>query len=393
MRTLWKIGKYLSIFIISVLVLAIGALLSLRTYSQHSNAKAYVIDSSKGIDESGYVKIGGIDQWVQIRGQDRDNPVLLVLHGGPGATLRHVTKLFIPWETDFTVVQWDQRGAGRTLTSTGASIAETMSVDRMTKDGIEVAEHLRTRLHKNKIVILGHSWGSILGINMAKRRPDLFHAFVGTGQVADMPRSMGMNYSKLLEQAQAARDQETTRVLTEIGPPPFENRHELEVFFSSIYKYPPASDRVAMDAIKSTLMSPPPGYSLRDVFDGFRGFMVVPSLRIYNEMLGTQLASLGPDFDIPVFFIHGTEDNLTQVSLTNEYFETIKAPHKEMVLLEGGGHFAFLSLSDRFLKDLVARVRPYAMESTSPQVTSGREGAILGMYQEYSPYLGNIFHM
>ncbi|MFZ3285889.1 MAG: alpha/beta hydrolase [Telluria sp.] len=366
MRTLLKIGKYLSIFVLAFLALAIVALLSLRTYSQHSNAKAYVIDTPKGINESGYVRIGGIEQWVQIRGQDRDNPVLLVLHGGPGGTLRHVTKLFIPWEKDFTIVQWDQRGAGKTLTSTGASIAETMSVDRMTKDGIEVAEHLRARLHKDKITILGHSWGSILGINMAKRRPDLFYAFVGTGQVANMPRSMGMNYANLLAQAQAAKDQETTRALSEIGPPPFENRHELEVFFGSIDRYPPASDRVAMDAIKSTLMSPPPGYSLRDVFDGFRGFMVVPSVRIYNEMLGTQLASLGPDFEIPVFFIHGTEDNLTQVSLAKEYFETIKAPHKEMVLLEGGGHFAFLSLSDRFLKDLVARVRPYATKSTSP---------------------------
>lgn len=361
MRTLLKIGKYLSLFIVVVLVLGIGALISLRMYSQQQNAAAYAIDSSRGINESGYVNIGGIEQWVQIRGQNRDNPVLLVLHGGPGASLRHLTKSFIPWEKDFTVVHWDQRGAGKTLASTGASIAETMSVDRMTRDGIEVAQYLRTRLHKEKITILGHSWGSILGINMAKRRPDLFNAFVGTGQVADMPRSVRMDYAQVLAQAQAANDQETTRALTEIGPPPFENRHQLEVFFGSMDKYPPASDRAAMDTIKSTLMSPPPGYSLRDVWDSYRGFMVVPSVRLYNEMLSTRLASLGPNFEIPIFFMHGSDDNLTQASLTEEYFKSIKAPHKEMVLLEGGGHFAFLSMPDRFLKDLVNRVRPYAM--------------------------------
>jgi len=360
MRILLKVGKYTSIFILALLVLAVGAILSLRAYSQHLNTKAYAIHTSNGIDEAGYVKIGGIEQWVQIRGQDRDNPVLLCLHGGPGGTLSQLTKLFIPWEKDFTVVQWDQRGAGKTLKSTGATIDETMSVDRMTQDGIEVAEYLRSHLHKNKIILLGHSWGSILGINMAKRRPDLFYAFVGTGQVSDLPRSLQMDYAHLLGQAQIAKDQRTTQALTEIGPPPFDSRHKLEVFFGSINRYQPASDHAAMEAMGSTLLSPPPDYSLRDVFDWYRGFMVVPTLRLYNEMLSTKLASLGTNFEIPIVFIQGADDNVAQASLASDYFTTINAPHKEMVLLKGGGHFAFLGMSERFLKELVTRVRPYA---------------------------------
>jgi len=360
MRILLKIGKYISILIIALLVLAIGALLSLRTYLQHLNADAYAIHSSNGVDEGGYVKIGGIEQWIQVRGQDRDNPVLLCLHGGPGATLSRLTKIFIPWEKDFTVVQWDQRGAGKTLKSTGPSIAETMSVDRMTQDGIEVAEYLRTRLHKDKIIAFGHSWGSILGINMAKRRPDLFYAFVGTGQVGDLPSSLGMDYAHLIEQARVAQDQKTTQALAEIGPPPFDNLHKIEVFFGGINKYPPESDRLAFEAVGRTLMSPPPDYSLRDVFDWYRGFMTVPTFLLYSEMLSTKLESLGPNFGIPIFFIQGAEDNVAQTSLAEDYFKTINAPHKEMVLLEGGGHFAFLSMSDRFLKELVTHVRPYA---------------------------------
>jgi pimeloyl-ACP methyl ester carboxylesterase len=361
MRTVLKIGKYISVSIVVLLVLAIGALLSLRTYAQHSNAKAYAIHTPNGIDEAGYVNIGGIEQWVQIRGQNRDNPVLLFLHGGPGGTLSQLTSVFIPWEKDFTVVQWDQRGAGKTLKSTGASIAETMSVDRMTKDGIEVAEYVRTHLHKEKVILLGHSWGSILGINMAKRRPDLFDAYVGTGQVSDLPRSLEIDYANLLQQAKTAQDQKTSLALAEIGPPPFDNRHKLQVFFGSINAYPPASDQLAVEAIQRTLTSPPPNYSLLDAYHTYQGYMKVPTVRLYNEMLHTNLASLGPDFAIPIFFLQGTADNLTPASLASDYFKTINAPHKEMVLLDGGGHFAFVSMADRVLNVLDTRVRPYAI--------------------------------
>ncbi len=358
MRLLWKIAKYASIVGVSVIALAVVALFSLRAYNQRTNAPRFAIQSPNGIEESGYIKIGGIEQWLQIRGQDRDNPVLLCVHGGPGATWIPLTENFIPWEKQFTVVLWDQRGAGRTLGATGASIAETMSVDRMTKDGIEVAEYLRTHLRKDKLVLLGHSWGSILGINMAKRRPDLFSAYVGTGQASDMPKSIATAYAHLQEQARAANDQRTLKVLTRIGQPPFDSREKIEVFFSSMGKYPPASDRAAMQTIGAKLLAPKPDYSLHDEVDRVRGFMAVPPLRVYIELLNTRLGSLGPHFDVPVFFIQGAEDNLTQASLAEDYLRTIEAPHKEMVLLKGGGHFAFLSMADKFLEGLVSRVRP-----------------------------------
>ena len=91
--------------------------------------------------------------------------------------------------------------------------------------------------------------------------------------------------------------------------------------------------------------------------------MNVPTVGLYIEMLSTRLDSLGPNFEIPIFFIQGTEDNVAQASLAEDYFKTINAPHKKMVLLEGGGHFAFLSMSDRFLKELVTLVRPHATRS------------------------------
>src|SRR5256885_7456840 len=115
------------------------------------NARDFAFSAVKGIDEASYVTVGGIEQWITIRGEDRSNPVLLFLHGGPGDVTNPWSFLFFaPWEKYFTIVQWDQRGAGRTLRKTGESVASTMTVDRMTRDGIDVAEYLRKHLGKDK---------------------------------------------------------------------------------------------------------------------------------------------------------------------------------------------------------------------------------------------------
>jgi len=137
------------------------------------------------VDEKQFVSIGGIEQWVTIEGQDRKNPVLLLLHGGPGAAMSPFdASLFSQWRQKFTVVQWDQRGAGRTYTKNGGvAIAPTMTIDRMVKDGLELSEFLAKHLQKETIILVGSSWGSILGIYMTKARPDLFCA------TSERPRS------------------------------------------------------------------------------------------------------------------------------------------------------------------------------------------------------------
>lgn len=221
-RLLRGIGFAVSLLLLFVVV-GIASLLAFRAYRQHLNEQAIAIRSPAGIEEAKYVTIGEIEQWIQIRGQDRSNPVILCLHGGPGGTWLPFTTLFLPWEKDFTIVQWDQRGAGKTLESTGPAVASTMSIERMAQDGIELAEYLRTHLRKDTIIVLGHSWGSILGTRMVRERPHLFAAYVGTGQVSDMPKSQQWSYDKLLERARTARDGRALETLAEIGRPPFDN--------------------------------------------------------------------------------------------------------------------------------------------------------------------------
>ena len=357
MRRLLKAVKFILLSLAVLFLVAVGAILALRLHRQHVTAKAIAIHTPNGIDEGMYVKIGGIDQWIQIRGQDRKNPVLLCLHGGPGGSWLGQTTLLLPWEKQFIVVQWDQRGTGKTLETTGRSIADSMSVERMAQDGIEVSEFLRNHLHKDKIVLLGFSWGSLLGIHMAKLRPDLFSAYVGTGQISNMPKSLQMSYAYVLEKARAAHDAEAVKKLESIGPPPFDSMDKIGVFFQTLGKYECEPDR---NLPAGALFAP--NLSLWDIYYWIIGFAQVPTFHVYNEMLSADLSSLGPDFQIPIFFFQGELDERAQASLAKQYFDNINARHKEFVLFDGAGHFAVWSMPGRFLQELDTRVRPLAVQ-------------------------------
>jgi len=133
------------------------------------------------VNEQGFIPIGGIDQWIAIQGSNTDNPVILFLHGGSAEAQSPFLKEFLPWEQAFTVINWDQRGSGKTYGKNGASTPD-MTVERIAQDTIEIADYACKRLSKSKVILIGHSWGALLRLNAIKRKPELFYAFVGTGQ-------------------------------------------------------------------------------------------------------------------------------------------------------------------------------------------------------------------
>src|SRR5262245_49238771 len=244
----------------------------LASFLRARNAKQFTITSPKGIDEASFVTLGGIEQWVTVRGQDRDNTVLLFLHGGPGDVTNPWTfALFARWEKEFTVVQWDQRGAGRTLRKTGPKVAPTITVDRIVQDGLELAQHLRKRLRKDRIVIVGHSLGSIIGVLMARTRPDLFLAYVGTAQVADQTRNYSVAYEALLKKARAVRNQTAVAELTRVGPPPYKSGdgYSVQRKWSNAFE---GADQFLYGTIGLTLVAP--GNSVKDVNDIVEGQML-----------------------------------------------------------------------------------------------------------------------
>jgi len=148
-----------------------------------------------GVQESYKTRIGGIDQWINVRGQDRANPMILFVHGGPASPITPTMWQFQrPIEEFFTVANYDQRGAGKTYgESDPAVVGETIRIARYVDDLIEVAEHLRGRYGQQKLVLMAHSWGTVISMAAALKRPDLFHAYVGIGQTNASASNMRWN--------------------------------------------------------------------------------------------------------------------------------------------------------------------------------------------------------
>ena len=321
------------------------------------NTKQFAIRTGNGIDEANYISIGGIEQWVTIRGEDHENPALLFLHGGPGdVTNPWSFALFAPWEKQFTVVQWDQRGAGRTFRKSGRAVAPTMSLDRMVRDGIELAEYLCTHLRKEKIIVVAHSFGSILGMRMISARPDLFYAYVGTGQVGDNKRNYAVAYDALLSKARATANQEALDDLRRVGPPPYKSGegYGVQRKWSNQFE---GAEQFLYGTIGLTLVAP--GNSAQDMNDSADGQMLSGE-RLFSQIMSVQPKDLGLNFSIPIFFLQGAEDFTTPTELARQYLSSIQAPRKEFVSIQGG-HFAVFMNSGQFLDVLVKGVRPLAL--------------------------------
>ncbi|HEX4267940.1 MAG TPA: alpha/beta hydrolase [Steroidobacteraceae bacterium] len=315
-----------------------------------SNNSASSAASAGSISESGYVPIGGIEQWIQIRGDDRDNPVLLWLNGGPGYSTIPETARYRQWESPFTLVMWDQRGEGKTFERSGTSVAPTMTIKRMTEDGIEVAEYLCRHLRKRKIILLGHSWGSILGIHMIKLRPDLFSAYVGTGQIVELERDAEAAYPLLIERARTLHNTLALKQLEAVGPPPYPDSPKKWVWISwanALDPMPPRQPQTTRPARENA-----PAY-LAEGADFSQGLM-------WNSIMSDDLPKLGLDFKVPIFFIQGARDDLSVTALGHQYWRSIRAPEKKFIVLPGAGHLAIFRARAAFLRQLVKWVRPVA---------------------------------
>jgi pimeloyl-ACP methyl ester carboxylesterase len=371
---------------LAVLAVAIASGFGYRAYRQHLGAGVLAIQSPNGVQEGMYVKIGGIDQWIEIRGEDRGNPVILFVHGGPGGSTIPMSSGWRPWEKFFTIVQWDQRGAGRTFRLTGSSIAATMTLAQMTQDGIELAEYLRAHLGKDRIVLVGHSWGSFLGIHIVKQRPDLFYAFVGTGQLVgkqSFEKQFELTVTRLKALAQAANNVEASKELASVSVSPDYSKTPCDtVSFTSTAYSTAECDIVRKWAKALSLPSietfqlrgpvlPPfmPDFSLLDWYYWWRGvsFSAAQLRGRSGPMLQSDLGSLGPDFSIPLFFFEGTDDLVTPIEPARAYFEQVRAPQKEFVPFKGGDHFIPFDRPDEFLAQLIERVRPLAPSTQTIQ--------------------------
>lgn len=337
------------------LLLGIGLLY--RSVRQQRQARVLALQTASKIEEGQFVQIGALAQWIQIRGEDRDNPILLILHGGPGIAFSAFTPRFRSWEHDFTVVQWDQPGAGKTASRNGQAGSDALTIEGMAQDGIEVAEWVLRHLNQRKLILFGASWGTILGILMVKRRPDLFWAYVGAGQFVDGKRGEALGYELALERARELEDSKTLKALETVGPPSYADQESFSAERRAMGKVSVETFPTVRGLLSATLLSP--GYSLKDGYAWFKGVQS-SAAQFLKPIMAYDARQLGTTFETPLFFFQGALDLYTPAKVVQEYVATLEAPHKELLLWEHEGHLTFLTSPEMVLKELVARVRPQA---------------------------------
>lgn len=312
------------------------------------------------IQEMRFVTLGGVEQWVTIRGANRANPVLLIVHGGPGDAQSSLRNTYAAYEKDFTIVQWDQRGAGKTYAQNPNSPPEP---ERVEWDGLELAEYLCNYLAKKNILLLGHSWGSYLAVGMVQRRPELFAAYIGTGQVGSWRANVKAQFDFMLARSRAANDRKKVELMEAIGTPDPTNAAQYFSWWSMRNPYMARADAKWFEDLMQIVRSDPEFTEayLKTWGEG----MEYSGRTTLNAMLNTELPTTARVFKVPFFVIQGKEDMATPTSVAVEYFKVVRAPRKKLIRIEHAGHFALVTHREEFLAALLKYVRPLATKTAS----------------------------
>ncbi|MFI9255588.1 alpha/beta fold hydrolase [Streptomyces sp. NPDC053069] len=331
-------------------------LLTYRALRRRALAKKLAITTPNGIDESSYVRIGGIDQWISVRGEDRTNPVILEIHGGPGAS----NLIFVPrtrdWERHFTIVRWDMRGAGRTFAAGGPEGQGELTLDRLYQDALEVTHHIRTRLGVEKVILLANSFGTVTGLRLARNHPELYAAYVGTDQNIIGGGRDTTAYEALLGRLEKAGKKKQRATIEAMGP----DRSAWSAHAWATYaKTMVTTDPLTYDTMKTVVIRSlwfSPLHTLRDL----RTYL---KAQTFSEPLGPQATTVdeyteGTAFRLPVFLFQGDSDVLTPPEPARRFYEALTAPVKDFALITEAGHFASFRHPDQFLNLLLTKVRP-----------------------------------
>lgn len=323
--------------------------------------------SEHGIDEAKAVEIGGVRQWITVRGRDRRNPILLVIHGGPAAPELANSYLFeAPWIDYFTVVQWDQRGAGKTyLLNDPAAVAPTMSADRIVTDAEELVAYLRTTYAKKKVFVIGHSWGSLVGLRLAQRRPEWLYAYVGAGQIINMRDGERAGYAWVLAQARKAGNDQAIRELTAIAPYPQPGgaipmesmgvQRKWSVYYGGLthgrqsYEVWENAERIS------------PDYSDAD-FKAIDAGSAYTLPKLWADLVAADMTGL-KRLDCPLVIFAGRYDYTTPAEPVRRWYDKVQAPSKKFVWFEKSAHMMYTEEPGRVLMHLVQDVRPFAAEA------------------------------
>lgn len=340
LNTSLKILKWLLILLASAIVL----FLIVRYVGQ----RIYGRTPDGGINEQMYVDINGTKQWISIYGQDKDNPVLLYLHGGPGSSTSAIDYAFTrKWSDVYTVVTWDQRNCGKSYSSDQNDTA--LTYDMMISDGVELTKYLLNYLGKDRITLLGHSWGTYFGCNLVLENPEYYECYIGTGQLVDFYQ----NEVAFKEEAvKWTENDEEGRLLVEkltVGDFSMEYYAARNALMER-YGYDMLVDGTDYNMAAAAVFNP--YYSLGDFYK-----YIISDFGVYDEFLKSdefnRFSLLGKtDYEVPFYNINGDRDYQTNFKLAQEYFDSVNAPSKKMYIMKDTTHGLLESKSEEFSKIL-----------------------------------------
>jgi pimeloyl-ACP methyl ester carboxylesterase len=322
---------------------------------------------SSSIAEINYIRLGGFDQWVMIRGENVANPLLICLHGGPGFPEARLFRHFnASLEASFTVVYWDQRGTNKSFDR--GIPASSMTVEQFIIDLDELVDAVCKRFGQRRIAIYGHSWGSALGVLYAARFPEKVAVYVGAGQIGSWPASEAASHAFVLAEAARRKNRKALKELNAIGAPPYGASAKmvqgkwLGLFFGFVRG-------LSLTRFMRILLGGPET-SLIDLPNLLRG-MRFSQISMWAEVSSLDLTVVVPTLHLPVFFFLGRHDHVVDAETSAAYFRILTAPSKTMVWFEESAHEPPFEEPSKFNRMMVELVRP-VMVSAHVAPRSGR---------------------
>ncbi len=352
------------IFLVSA-ILILAAIVGISQLLAHTPAitAADGSDLPNSIASLERVRLGGVNQWLIIRGEDVNKPVLLFLSGGPGASeAGRVLRFNQTLEKHFVVVIWEQRGCGKSYPSLNPK--SSLTVDQYKQDIIELSEMLRSRFDEQKIYLVGHSWGSIPGVRAVQARPDLFHAYVGSAQMVDVLETDLLIYDMVLEHSRQTGDTQFVQTLEKHGRPPYTGKNPIVPYATlfwreyQLFEVPNIKNQDYLqngDAILMMLKQPEYGWMDRIYF--LLGMMNTFNA-VYPQLQEMDFREDAAQLDLPVYLLLGRHDMNNPAVIPQEYFDRLQAPHKELIYFEESGHGMIWEEADLFHQIMIEKVLP-----------------------------------
>jgi pimeloyl-ACP methyl ester carboxylesterase len=316
----------------------------------------------EGVAELQTVSLGGDNQWISIRTRDSSAPILLFLHGGPGDAAIPLTRVYLAGlEDHFIVVNWDQRGAGKSFS---AGTPGKMHVDQFVRDTAELSRLLLKRFHREKLYLLGHSWGTLLGVLVVTRYPELFYAYGGIGQFVEGKENETIGHRFALEIARENRNRLAQGELASMEdyPSPLTSAHWFEDLKTNrrwiSYFGGALAHKTGFESLAGVYLGAPE-YSLADIVNYMRG--ETESTRcLWPEIMTYDLRRDAPRFEIPVFLFVGRHDYTTPWELSEQYFNYLEAPQKRLYWFDRSAHCPNFEEPQAFSRAVLESFRQHA---------------------------------